>query len=203
LGRDTITLLKRDHECENEHVKLEWLDHAIKGTVVYAVIKRTAKRNNTDTTYVHDADGSYRFIAVFLTTRRGEPGHNFGYKAIAESSGPCERDCPQRLLNLASPFRDDYAGFGRQWREDCRTKRQTDGINRSKRPKPGQTFRTLKPVTFTDGTAHSEFTCIQVQGRRRKRTAYSPTGSKLLYAFRPERYGFEIINPQTKPENGQ
>lgn len=202
-GRDTVTLLKREHECENEYGTWQWLDHASKGSVVYALIKFTPKRESTDKIYVHDDDGSYRFVTVFLTSRRGEPGYDFGYKDITETMGPCERGCPQRLLNLASPFQPDYTGYGRQWRDDCRAKRQAENSNRAKRPKPGQIFRTHTPVTFTDGSSHSEFTCVQVQRRGRKRTAYAPTGSLLLYSFRPDRYGFEIISTQINQEAAQ
>lgn len=200
LGRNTIDLLKSEMEAENDFAKWEWLDHAQRGSVVYAVIKKTPKLSSNDTTYVHDADGSFRFIVVLLTSRRGETGYEFGYKDITESMGPVHNDCPQRLLDLASPFRDDYQGFGRQWRDACRCKRTADRDAKARRPKPGDVFRTLTPVTFTNGHSLSEFTCRQVKRRGRNRTVYAATDTGALYQFRPERYGFEIVSPQTKME---
>jgi hypothetical protein len=52
----------------------------------------------------------------------------------------------------------------------------------------------LRPVTFRDGTSHSEFTCVMVQGRGRKRTAYAAKGTGAFYVFRPETFGFEILS---------
>jgi hypothetical protein len=69
-GRDTITLLKNKINEDGTFAKWEWLDHAQKGSVVYAVVRKTPKGGNNDTAYVHDADGSYRFILVLLTSRK-------------------------------------------------------------------------------------------------------------------------------------
>lgn len=202
-GRDTITLLKNEINEDGTFAKWEWLDHATKGNVVYAVVKKTPKAENNDTTYVHDADGSFRFILVLLTSRKGEAGYDFGYKDITEAMGPVDKDCPKRLLQLASPLRDDYQGHARAWRQSCRDKRKDDATSKSKRPKPGDTFRTLRPVNFRDGTSHSEFTCVMVKGRGRKRTAYAAKTSGLFYSFQPEIFGFEIISVRRNAENQQ
>jgi hypothetical protein len=199
-GRATVDILKDEINGENEHGKWEWLDHAQRGNVVYAVVRKTPKGESSDTTYACEADGSYRFILVVLTSRKGEPGYDFGYKDITETMGPVEKDCPERLLQLASAFRDDYQGYGRAWRESCRQKRRAEAGVTSKRPKPGDTFRTLRPVSFRDGTTHSEFTCVMVQGRGRKRTAYAAKGSGLFYSFRPETFGFEIVSWRSNGE---
>ncbi len=200
LGRDTIDLLKSEMEGENDFAKWQWLDHARRGSVVYAVIRKTPKLPSNDTTYVHDADGSFRFIVVLQTSRKGEPGYDFGYKDITESMGPVEKDCPLRLLDLASPLRDDYQGYGRQWRDACRQKVADARRTKATRPKPGDTFRTLRPVSFRDGTRHTEFFCRQVRHRGRMATVYAAKGSGALYRFRPEAFGFEIVSPQTKTE---
>lgn len=199
-GRDTIELLKREFNEDGTFAKWEWLDHAQRGSVVYAVIKKTPKGENNDTAYEHNANGSFRFVVVILTSRKGEPGYDFGYKDITETSGPVEKDCPERLLRLASPFRYGYQGYGRAWREACRAKRTADACGKAQRPKPGDTFRTLTPVTFRDGATHSEFTCVMVQGRGRKRTAYAAKGSGLFYSFRPDKFGFEILSTRSNGE---
>jgi hypothetical protein len=199
-GRATVDILRHEINGENEHGTWEWLDHAQRGSVVYAVVKKTPKGISSDTTYVHECDGSFRFIVVFLTSRKGEPGYDFAYKDITETMGPVEKDCPERLLQLASPFRDSYQGHARAWREACRAKRTADAGTKAQRPKPGDSFRTLRPVSFRDGTTHSEFTCVMVQGRGRKRTAYAAKGSGLFYSFRPETFGFEILSRRSNGE---
>jgi hypothetical protein len=96
-GRDTITLLKNEINEDGTFGKWEWLDHAQKGSVVYAVVRKTPKAENNDTTYVHDADGSYRFILVLLTSRKGEPGYDFGYKDIHRDHGAGGQGLPGTL----------------------------------------------------------------------------------------------------------
>ncbi len=194
-GRDTITLLKETFVAENAHAKWEWLDHAVRGTVVYAVMRLTPKDGSKDTTYVPDADGSFRFIAVFLTSRRGRDGYDFGYKDITESMGPVEKDCPKRLLDLASPFRDDYQGSGRAWRDACVNRRVDVRRAKAAKPKPGQTFRTLKPVKFRNGAELSLFECLEIKRGGRRRVLYRPPGSDALYRFNPTFFGFEICAP--------
>lgn len=193
-GRATVDILRDEITGENEHGKWEWLDHAQRGNVVYAVVKKTPKGISSDATYVPDADGSYCTILVLLTERKAG---TFAYKDIGEVCGPVDNDCPERLLRLASPFRDSYQGHARAWRDACRAKRTADTGAKAQRPKPGDTFRTLRPVTFRDGATHSEFTCVMVQGRGRKRTAYAAKGSGLFYSFRPETFGFEILSTRS------
>jgi hypothetical protein len=114
-----------------------------------------------------------------------------------------ETDCPERLLKAASPFKDGHGAFGPQWRADCRKRRADMRPTKGARPQPGQRFRTLRPVTFRDGSSHSEFTCIRVKSRGRTRTVYQAPGSAMLYRFRPETFGFEIISVQTNGEGAR
>lgn len=189
-GRDTISLLKKELEGENSFGKWEWLAHAERGNVVYVVIKRTPKIDTADPGYVRDEDGSYRAITVVLTTRNGV---EFSYRDISETAGPVEKDCPERLLKLASDFREGCGAFGPEWRAGCRARRTAMRANKAAAPKPGDHFRTLKPVDFRDGTSHSEFTCVRVRRRGRMATVYQARGTSTLYRFKPATFGFEII----------
>lgn len=197
FGRDTISLLKNELADENSFGKWEWLDHAVRDSTVYVLIKKTPKVPDERCPYVPDSDGSYRYILVVLTERNGE---HFTYKDMGETSGPVETDCPERLLKAASPFQDGKGAFGPQWRADCRARRTEANQHKVNAPKPGDVFRTLKPVTFRDGSSHSEFTCRVVRRRGRNATVYTAKGSDTHYRFRPGTFGFEIISTQTKEE---
>jgi len=41
---------------------------------------------------------------------------NQGFKDIDEDSGPCEADCPEKILKLLTPTTSEYA---LAWRESC------------------------------------------------------------------------------------
>lgn len=151
-----------------------------------------------DSTYVREADGSYRTIVVVLTERRGG---EFSFNEISEASGPVEKDCPERLLRVASPLNDGRGAFGPEWRNACRARRTHTRQAKASNPKPGDTFRTLKPVNFRDGTSHSAFTCRLIRQRGRMATVYAAKGSSALYRFRPATFGFEIISIHTTTES--
>lgn len=54
---------------------------------------------------------------IILTKTNNREYFNFGYKAMGEEMGPCERDCPASILNLLTATDDEWA---LEWREDCR-----------------------------------------------------------------------------------
>jgi len=195
LRRDTISLLKKELADENSFGKWEWLDHAERGSTVYVLIRKTPKVPEDRCPYIADDEGSYKYILVVLSERHGE---HFTYKDISETAGPVEKDCPERLLNSASPFKDGQGAFGPKWRADCRARRKEVNRQKASNPKPGDTFRTLKPITFRDGTSHSEFTCRQVRHKGRNAIVYAAKDTGALYRFRPATFGFEILSTQTK-----
>jgi hypothetical protein len=69
---------------------------------------------------VHRKTGERRvWAAVFLLGygRRSYDDHNFGWKDMSEDMGPCEAECPERILNLLTPTDSEYAN---EWRARCR-----------------------------------------------------------------------------------
>ena len=75
------------------------------GSTIYAAIRN------------HDrASGkSYVFCAVILFKNNERDG--FGYKDMDESMGPCEVDCPDRIMRLLSPIEElPNPGYAAQWR---------------------------------------------------------------------------------------
>lgn len=67
---------------------------------------------------VHKETGERRvWAAVFLLGYAPKDYHNFGYKDMDETCGPCEAQCPERILDLLTPTEHAYA---LDWRARCR-----------------------------------------------------------------------------------
>lgn len=67
---------------------------------------------------VHRETGERRvWAAVFLLGYAPKDYHNFGYKDMDESMGPCESECPERILDLLTPTEYEHA---KDWRARCR-----------------------------------------------------------------------------------
>lgn len=114
-GRAVVDILKQD--VVGGHAA--WLDHEEVGTTVYALLEKRPDHPGfgPDTTYIPDPDGTYRFIAVFLTTGSG---HAFGYKDMVEGMGPYCWGCPRRLIERASPLaQTEWSGWAKTWRDNC------------------------------------------------------------------------------------
>ncbi|MEO9191632.1 MAG: hypothetical protein ABI224_16750, partial [Acetobacteraceae bacterium] len=75
------------------------------GGTIYAAIR------NADTS----TGKSYVFAAVILFRNNEKDG--FGYKELDEGMGPCEVDCPDRIMRLLSPIEEiPDPGYAAHWR---------------------------------------------------------------------------------------
>ena len=147
--------------------------------------------------YVADADGSHRYILVVLTTRSGG---EFTYKDIGETAGPVEKDCPERLLKAASPFKDGHGAFGPH---GGTTAAPAHGAERQRgRTQTRPTLPHPEPVTFRDGSTPFAIHLPAVQARGRIRTVYA-AWVRPFYRFRPETFGFEIVGADTNAEDAR
>ncbi|MCL7489732.1 MAG: hypothetical protein M8357_16315 [Desulfobulbaceae bacterium] len=144
--------------CENEHARWKVLDIAIvrmrTAYMAVEIIRRDKETGQLDTT-------TRKVVAfVFLLDYRpSDPGYDTGYKDMDESMGPCESECPERILNLLSPTDHEYA---LAWRQRCR-----DNIARKK------AFRLSKdvvietrPISFQDGRTRTRFKVISCRPLR-------------------------------------
>jgi len=144
--------------CENEHARWKVLDIAIvKMRTAYMaveIIRRDKETGQLDTT-------TRKVVAfVFLLDYRpSDPDYDMGYKDMDESMGPCESECPERILNLLTPTDHEYA---LTWRQRCR-----DNIARKK------AFRLSKnvvietrPISFQDGRTRTRFKVISCKPLR-------------------------------------
>jgi hypothetical protein len=72
-----------------------------------------------------------RFIVLFLT--EGGAG-GWAYKDVTEDMGPCEVDCPLRLIEAAGPIESQYAN---EWRDRVRAYWQTKVARMAQVIEPG------------------------------------------------------------------
>ena len=101
-----------------------------------------------------DANGSRRVFALVVPmTFCRNIVFDFGYKPMDETVGPCEAECPTRILDeLTDP---PYNEFAAEWRGRCRE--YHEGRARVRRLTKGVSFAIATPLTF-GGVSASEFT---------------------------------------------
>jgi len=97
---------------------------------------------------------------VVLTTRRGGC---FGYKDMSEACGPCEVDCPKRIMDLLSPVSDlPHASCAQDWRDRVVARRAEKARQRKaiSNLTPGARIKLAEPVRFSSGFEADEFTVL-------------------------------------------
>lgn len=101
---------------------------------------------------------------------RDREGLVFGYKDMSESMGPCESECPARILDLLTATQNTYA---LAWRERCRACLLDRAALAAKpTPKPGDVVVLAEPLLFRDGRTFSRFEAVAWPGRRRGGLVY-------------------------------
>jgi hypothetical protein len=144
---------------------------ASKSGVFYAVYEIDAAQ---EPSLVPDANGKVRLAMVVLTRRAPKSEYNFGYKDMTEFSGPCEADCPERLLELLSPFRREAAfaaakySQSARWAANWRARCWTNVAKRKDKLKlkHGMQVKLPKAVTFGNGATLDTFMVEQRPGKR-------------------------------------
>ena len=102
---DPLAYLKAKYNYDCETHTLETLDGARVGNTVYLAVRSTEKKTGR----------SFVFAAVILISNTKKWG--FGYKDMSESMGPCQCDCPDRIMRLLSPLADiPNPGYTADWR---------------------------------------------------------------------------------------
>lgn len=135
--------------CENEHARWLLLGIAIvKMRTAYMAVEII--RRDKDSGQLDMATRKVVAFVFLLDYRSSESGHDIGYKDMDESVGPCECECPERILQLLTPTSHEYA---LSWRKRCWeiiTERKS-----FKLPKDG--IIETKPISFRDGRTRSRF----------------------------------------------
>lgn len=101
---------------------------------------------------------------------RDREGLVFGYKDMSESMGPCESECPARILDLLTATDNTYA---LAWRARCRARLSERSARTAKpTPKPGDVVVLAEPILFRDGRTFSRFEAVAWPGRARGGLVY-------------------------------
>jgi hypothetical protein len=86
-GRDRAEIIRERISSDNDTIANKVIDLAVVGTTVYVLCCLTPKTAwKPDATYINDADGSIRWIAVVLT-RKARDAYDFGYKDMCVPGG--------------------------------------------------------------------------------------------------------------------
>ena len=102
---DPLAYLKAKYNYDCETHTLQTLDGARVRNTVYLAVRSTEKKTGR----------SFVFAAVILISNTKKSG--FGYKDQDEAMGPCQCDCPLRIIRLLSPIADlPHAGYTAEWR---------------------------------------------------------------------------------------
>ena len=138
----------------------EWFKETWNGDK-YEVVDSALVKRNTLYGAVKVKETGEIFCAVFLI-RWSQSYYNFSYKNLTEHSGPCQCECPQKIMNLLSPLDDsnDPNGWAREWR-----KRVNDHWTKLSIMKEKKDFviKSKNPISFTNGQQYQYFKKI---GRR-------------------------------------
>ena len=62
-------------------------------------------------------------VVCHVDWRQMDGAEWFGYKAISEYSGPVANHCPDRILDMLTPTKNEFA---QQWRKECRENNQKE-----------------------------------------------------------------------------
>lgn len=100
-----------------DHGVLNWGDHlpntyrvletSYKMPVFYAAVETVNKET-----------GNRRVWAAVIKVTHTRGDYGFCYKDMDESMGPCEANCPAKILDLLTPTDSEYAN---EWRARCRS----------------------------------------------------------------------------------
>ena len=129
------------HEPVKEWFKKEWAETNVQ-ILDIAIVKR-----NTLYAAIKNNETNEVFCAVYLL-RWSNSDYNFSYKSMTEFVGPCETECPLRIMKLLTPLSDknDPDKWARNWREKVykywEDKKKFDS---------GFVLKTKNEISFTNG----------------------------------------------------
>lgn len=107
--------------------RLKVLKSRMVGSTYYAAVQTLLKKNEQgEYVDIPETDREV-FAAIFLTSVDSKVYDNFAYKAMDETEGPCQDDCPLSILELLTPTDHEFA---LDWRSRC-YKRIEDRANRT------------------------------------------------------------------------
>jgi len=149
-GQSVKDFLREQVNCENKSGRWFVLDLAIVSLrtayMAVEIVKRNQETGELDLS-------TKRVVAfVFLLQYWPKDEHNIGYKDMDETMGPCEAECPAKILDLLTELlpTEEYAAA---WRAKCR---EHIADRKLLKLKVGQEIYT-DPIMFSDGREREHF----------------------------------------------
>jgi hypothetical protein len=140
------------------------------------VVASSCLNNRTYYAAVHDngaAGDIYAIICLVRWNPRASDGFVFSYKDMDETMGPCEAECPERILRLLTPTTHEHAI---DWRRRC-----ADNLQLRARPIiDGMRIKLPAPMTFSNGYVGDDF----VVTKRGSSITLRPTDGQGYYCIR-------------------
>jgi hypothetical protein len=135
---------------EDDSCRQPPLDGARASNTVYLAVRSTDKKTGR----------SFVFAAVILISNTKKDG--FGYKDQTEIMGPCQYDCPQRIMRLLSPLAElPRVGYAADWR--ARVAARHDELRQQRKRRNslriGSTVTLPSAVRFPGGATATAF-CV-------------------------------------------
>ncbi|MBI0538243.1 hypothetical protein D9599_22010 [Roseomonas sp. KE2513] len=180
LTHETPTdYLTRLYTNETDAALSEVLAASQIGRAVYMAVRHSHRTGEY-------AGRTYTFAAVILVFNNARDG--FGRKSMSECSGPCEVDCPARIMALLSPVEEiPDPGSAADWRARvvAAVAGRREAAAAARRFQPGQRLHLTEPLGFQKGKViATEFEVVSTPAGRR-----GPV-------FRPVGHGFLCRLPQ-------
>ncbi len=149
--------IAEQYSRETDVYRVNVLATATVGGTIYAAIRNEIK----------GACAAYVFCGVFLFKNNKKDG--FGYKSMDEAMGPCEVDCPDRIMRLLSPVEDiPNPGYAAEWRANVTAakRRRLAARKQAASFRQGDRIRLRHPAQFgKTGISADAFTFIEYRKR--------------------------------------
>jgi hypothetical protein len=137
-----------EHFAKELNPNSEILESASKGGTFYAAVR------NKETGEV------WALVILFRWAPRSY--FNFTTKWMDETVGPCESECPEKILQLLTPTDSQWAN---EWRERCRKnlERAVETRKQRKQVTVGSIIRTTTTLNFKNHGAAQEFKLLDAK----------------------------------------
>lgn len=183
VGISIADYLRAETNCCNDKASHEVIDIVVKGcSAAYAAVRYT--NNETGQSYV------YGLVYALRYDRKND---YLCYKDMDETMGPFFYDCPEHILNLLTPTKNEEA---KSWRDKCRAVlAQRESLKQElSAAKEGTIFKFGEPVEFTRGGRHQYMTYHHREGRKLVFTVgpYAMYASFEKLVEMKKRYGLEV-----------
>ena len=143
-GRKMTDYLKKMFTWESEtHTHRVLESSLVRFHTWYAAVERIEKGSN-----------SREVIAVVTLGSNHPRSGEFSYKDMSEDAGPCERECPEKILKLLTATTNQYAT---RWRADCWQNINNRKKRKRKPLKTGYHLVLEKPLEFVNGNNKNVF----------------------------------------------